>query len=150
MNKHPRSLDELIKKAIEKGVFDNLPGKGKPLELSENPFEDPSWRLANHMLRSSGFSLPWIETRKEIEADYRAAVEEIKRTWRWRLVNSGDCQPDAAVEGEWLRAVEIFRNKAAGLNKRIFNYNLEAPLERFKLRLISPEQEIARITSGAD
>ena len=28
-----RSIDEQIRKAMEEGQFDNLPGKGKPLPL---------------------------------------------------------------------------------------------------------------------
>ena len=34
-----------IREAIEDGKFDNLPGKGKPLDLSENPqlTSAPSW-----------------------------------------------------------------------------------------------------------
>ena len=62
------NAEEQIRRAIEEGKFDNLPGKGKPLHLDQNPFEDPDWRLANHVLKTSGFSLPWIEKRNEIEA----------------------------------------------------------------------------------
>ena len=36
-----------IREAIEEGAFDHLEGTGKPLDLSENPFEDPSDRMAN-------------------------------------------------------------------------------------------------------
>lgn len=150
MEKRPRSMDEQIKKAIEDGAFDNLPGKGKPIDLSENPFEDPSWRMANRMLRASGFSLPWIETRKEIEADAKKALDEIKRTWKWQLENSGQDHLNPAVEREWLRALEVFKKKVLDLNKRIFNYNLEAPLDSFKLRQINFEKEIAGITSTVD
>jgi len=57
------NAEEQIRRAIEEGKFDNLPGKGKPLNLEQNPFEDPEWRLANHVLITSGFSLPWIEKR---------------------------------------------------------------------------------------
>ena len=30
-----------IQDAIEDGLFDNLPGRGQPLDLSVNPFEPP-------------------------------------------------------------------------------------------------------------
>ncbi len=66
-------VDEQIRLAIENGEFDNLPGKGKPLNLEENPFEDPEWRTAYCFLRNSGFTLPWINMRKEIEKDIMAA-----------------------------------------------------------------------------
>jgi DnaJ family protein C protein 28 len=150
MAKHPRSIDDQIRKAIEEGAFDDLPGKGKPMDLGENPFEDPSWRMANLMLRSSGFSLPWIENRKGIEVDYREAVDGLKRTWRWRLVAMDQRLPNAAIDREWERALDIFRDKATALNKRIFNYNLEAPLDRFKLRPINLEKEIDRVKGAVD
>ena len=41
-------------------------GKGKPLRLEDDSLEDPEWRMAYHMLREGGFSLPWIELRQEI------------------------------------------------------------------------------------
>ncbi len=150
MENHSRSLDEQVRKAIEDGLFDDLPGKGKPIDLNENPFEDPSWRLANRMLRASGFSLPWIETRKEIEADYWEVVGELQRTWQWRLTKGDQGYLDSVVESEWTRALEVFKSKVFDLNKRIFNYNLEAPLDQFKLRTINIEREIARISSASD
>jgi DnaJ family protein C protein 28 len=75
--------EEQIRRAMEEGQFDNLPGKGKPLNLDENPYEDPEWRMAHHILHNSGFSLPWIETRREIETNLEAARTSIKTTWDW-------------------------------------------------------------------
>ena len=71
------NIEEHLRKAIEEGKFDNLPGKGKPLHLDEaNPHADPEWELAYHMLKECGFSLPWIETIHEIEKDIDAARKE--------------------------------------------------------------------------
>ena len=150
MNNPPRSLDEQIKKAIENGAFDDLPGRGKPMDLNENPFENPSWRMANRMLRSSGFSLPWIETRKEIEVDYKEAIGTLKRTWQWRTASLDTRKPEAGIELEWLRALDEFELQISELNKRIFNYNLEAPLDQFKLRHINLDKVISQITSASD
>lgn len=36
-----RAIDKVIRKAIERGEFDNLPGAGKPLDLSDA--DDPDW-----------------------------------------------------------------------------------------------------------
>ena len=76
MNKLGRSLDEQIRRAMKDGTFDDLPGKGKPLSLEGNPHEDPAWRLAYRMLRSGGHTLPWIEKREEIEADFEDAKKK--------------------------------------------------------------------------
>jgi hypothetical protein len=62
-------IDRKIRRAMEDGDFDNLPGHGKPLELDDDPLEDPTWRMARRMLKSNGFSHPAIEAKRAIEAD---------------------------------------------------------------------------------
>ncbi len=69
-----KDIDDAIQKAMQAGQFDDLPGKGKPLNLDENPFADPEWELAQHVLKSSGYTLPWIETRQQIERELEAAA----------------------------------------------------------------------------
>ena len=150
MAKISRSLDEQIRQAIQDGAFDDLPGKGKPLDLSENPHEDPGWRLAHRMLRSNGFSLPWIETRRAIETEYEESQVKLKRFWEWRQTALDRSQPYAEVEDEWQRALASFQDVISDLNKRIFNYNLEVPLDQFKRRQISLEREISKITNPSD
>jgi len=59
-------VEEAIKKAQERGEFDNLPGKGKPIDLSEH-FETPEEvRVAQSVLKNAGFSSPEVELLNEI------------------------------------------------------------------------------------
>ncbi len=150
MKKSPRSIDEQIRRAMEEGQFDDLPGKGAPLDLTANPHEDPAWRLAFQALRSSGHTLPWIERRQQIEADYAAACQSLGRAWEWQASPKAQKEPRGFVQGEWRRALNDFREKIAELNRRIFSYNLEAPSEQFQRRQISVERELERIAGGAD
>lgn len=136
------SIEEHIRQAMQEGKFDNLPGAGKPLRLDENPHDDPEWRLAHHLLRSSGFSLPWIERRKEIELELQAAREALQRAWRWRVAEIAIGGSSQAAEAEWQRACGAFRQEVQSLNKKILTYNLEAPSERFHLRLVNLEREL--------
>jgi hypothetical protein len=54
-------VEEIIKKARERGEFDNLPGRGKPIDLSEY-FETPEdVRVAQSLLKNSGFQPPEVE-----------------------------------------------------------------------------------------
>jgi hypothetical protein len=92
-----------IREAMEEGAFDNLEGKGKPLDLSENPFEDPSDRMANRLLKNNGFAPTWIEEAKEIEAESR------------RLRAPG------------VLSTDDLRIRMAALNRRIMAFNLRAP-----------------------
>lgn len=58
-------IDQKIREAMEQGEFDDLSGKGAPIDLSENPFEDPELRMAHRMLRNAGCAPSWIEERKD-------------------------------------------------------------------------------------
>jgi DnaJ family protein C protein 28 len=142
-------IEEQIRKAMEAGKFADLPGKGKPLRLEDNPFVDPEWRLAYHVLHSSGFSLPWIERRQEIIGELEAARQALRRSWDWRKVSrsQGSSSP-TFVEAEWRKACAVFRDRIADINAHIRSYNLEAPSERFQLRIISAERELELTTAN--
>jgi DnaJ family protein C protein 28 len=141
-------IDEQIRKAMEEGQFDNLPGQGKPLDLDENPLEDPAWRMANHLLKSNGFSPPWLENRKEIETALETARQELRQAHTWRLTAQVLKKPAAAVEAEWERARSAFLRRLEELNKKIFSYNLQAPSLQFQILALNPEREIEKILAG--
>jgi len=48
-----RIVEERIQKAQEEGAFDNLPGKGKPLKLDDDPFVPEDLRLTYKILKNS-------------------------------------------------------------------------------------------------
>jgi hypothetical protein len=61
-----RIVEAIIKEAMERGEFDNLPGKGKPIDLTEY-FETPEEvRLANSVLKNAGMTSREVELLKEI------------------------------------------------------------------------------------
>lgn len=68
-----------IQDAIDEGLFDNLPGRGKPLHLTENPFEPPGMRAVNHLLRQNKVLPPWLLLEKEIEASRSLALGTLAR-----------------------------------------------------------------------
>jgi hypothetical protein len=61
-----RIVEAIIKDAMERGEFDNLPGKGKPIDLTEY-FETPQEvRLAHSILKNAGMTSREVELLKEI------------------------------------------------------------------------------------
>ena len=61
-----RIVEALIKEAMERGEFDNLPGKGKPIDLTEY-FETPEEvRLAHSLLKNAGMTSREVDLLKEI------------------------------------------------------------------------------------
>jgi hypothetical protein len=102
-----------IREAMEEGVFENLEGAGQPLDLSENPFEDPSQRMAHRLLKNNGFAPVWILEGKEIEQDIR------------RL--NAERVPFEAAE---------YRRRIDDLNRRIAVYNLKVPIPGVQKQLL--------------
>jgi DnaJ family protein C protein 28 len=98
-----------IREAMEEGAFDNLNGKGRPLDLQEDPYEDPSMRMAHRLLRNNGFAPPWVEERRDIVRDIDLARQELERS--------------SACDRE--RALDVYRERIADINRRITSHNLK-------------------------
>jgi DnaJ family protein C protein 28 len=141
------NIEDHIRRAMEEGQFDDLPGKGKPLRLDENPYEDPEWSQTYRVLRNGRFTLPWIETRQAIDAEIGETRLALKRAWEWYGSTSETTLPVALVESEWARAVETFRQRIDAVNNRIKEYNLETPSERFQMRILRFERELELTTT---
>ena len=76
-------VESIIKEAMERGEFDNLPGKGKPIDLTAY-FDTPEEVRATYaLLKNAGMAPREVELLKEI-AELRkvesALVEEKKRS----------------------------------------------------------------------
>lgn len=75
-------VEEKIKQAQERGEFDNLSGKGKPIDLTAY-FETPEdVRVAQSVLKNSGFTSREVELLNEIAAlkeILAAGVDETKK-----------------------------------------------------------------------
>jgi DnaJ homolog subfamily C member 28 len=132
-------VDKQIRKAMDEGKFDNLPGYGKPIEWDDNPFADADSRAAYTMLKKHGFTLPWIAERQDIEDDLDKARRNLLRTWRW-CGEKIDMRP--GEQYEWTRALDQFREDVKALNKRIGNYNLKVPSDGFQRLPVNADREI--------
>lgn len=140
-------IDQKIREAMEQGEFDDLPGKGQPLDLTENPFEDPDWRTAHRLLRNAGFAPAWIEERKDIDAELAAARSGLARAGTV-LQNARHTEHERSATVRWEKALDSFRNKVNELNRRINAWNLKAPGVGFQRKRIDTEREIERIQSS--
>lgn len=142
-----RDWQSLIDEQIAKLDLDNLPNKGQPLDLSVNPFVDPGEESAQRLIKNAGFTLPWIDDARQIDADFEAARQKLRRA-RDEYLEMRDAQICAGhqwIEGAWAAAVREFHEDVAAINKRIRDYNLKAPvasLHKFSVRV---EEELARM-----
>lgn len=144
MNRLESMAEKMLREAIEAGEFDNLPGKGGPIDLSENPFEDPDLRVVHKLLRNAGFAPAWIEERKDIDAECEGARNTLARAWE--LYRSDGKSPNQLA---LQRNIEEFRLKAAELNARIRIYNLKAPSAVFHRHTMDVERILQEIKINA-
>jgi hypothetical protein len=75
-----------IQDAITEGLFDNLPGKGLPLDLRVNPFEPPGMGAVNRVLKHNRVLPPWLLLEREIEAARGLALATLAR---WEAAEPG-------------------------------------------------------------
>ncbi len=132
-----RIAEEKIKAAMEAGEFANLPGRGKPLNLQENPYEARGDWACFRLLRHNHLTLPWIEYGQEIEAEHGRLRQALQQALRAR--------PN---ESAWQAAQQDFTRGVAALNGRILNYNLQVPSPTFQRRLLNPQTEIQQILAS--
>ncbi len=160
-------VEQKILEAIRRGEFDHLPGKGKPLQLEENPYLEPGLAVAYHILRQNDARPEWIEADLAIRRGIEAARRDLQRTMRWReeMLRALEGKTDARsraerewVEEEWERALRAFARRITELNEQVFLYNLKVPiywLQRFKFNLREelqalgvPQADIERLEAG--
>ncbi|MET1031918.1 DUF1992 domain-containing protein [Domibacillus tundrae] len=116
-----RIAEERIKKALEEGVFDNLPGAGKPLPKDEFEHLPPELRMSVRMMKNAGFTPE--------DANLRQDIRNLER-----LIN--DCiDPEQKQElkrqlnEKMLRYNQMLSKKRIDTNSGIFK-NYEQKIEK--------------------
>ena len=130
------AVEKTIREAMERGDFDNLAGKGKPLDLEINPFVPGDRRQAFRILQNAGVAPDWIEQDKDIRAEKTALEMFWQKQARWfqeRAARLKTLAPDRMIaEHEQLarsrdQILARYRDRAAALNKIIDTFNLKVP-----------------------
>lgn len=130
-----RIVEKIIQQAMEEGVFDNLEGKGRPLDFELDANTPKDWELAFTILKNANMAPGWIELDKEI----RTELDEARQELRMAMKVSGG-QGDA-----WDRAVLRFSTRVNQLNDFLRKLNLIVPDAYFQRVPLKTEDEINRI-----
>ncbi len=133
-------IEELIEDGQRRGLFEALPGAGKPLELEQN-FYEGSAALANQLMKNNDIRPPWLSYRIDVTEKIEAFRADVRVTWeRYRLAfeqAAGESHRPALSIG-WDDACRRWQTTIEQLNKAIESYNMKRPrgqVELFKLRL---------------
>ena len=149
------AVEEQVKEAQERGDFDNLAGRGKPLNLQGNPWAG-DWEMAYKAMSNAGYVPEWIERDKEIRQAIHEAQRMLERhlTWDAEAVAELGRLPDKkrglkrqVILNARASVVRRYREKVALINSKIATFNLICPvpsMHRFKLR---PDEEITQFES---
>lgn len=139
--------DRKIRDAQDEGAFDNLPGKGQPLNLDFDPRVPPELRAAYRMMKDAQLLPDWIQLHKEIrqrQAQWDARVEAYA-VRREEDATHRPARGGTGIDADLDRARERFLYRAAEglceLNRMIDRFNLMVPVvSRQRLRIDVVEQ----------
>lgn len=103
-------VEQRIWHSMEEGQFENLPGKGKPLNLSTNPHADPAEDTLYRILSKNGCAPEWVELNKEIRNQISEWRSALKRAWGSR------CNGDSS---KWVETSEALKLQLRGINDKV-------------------------------
>jgi len=78
-----------IEEAMIRGDFDDLPGMGRPVDLTEDPLVPSDQRMANRILKNAGYVPAEVGQRRELaelEASAGRLGEDHRRAVRARIL----------------------------------------------------------------
>lgn len=127
-------VDKQIREANERGAFDDLPGRGKPLRDEQAPYDELWW--VKRKLSEEGIAyLPaTLALRKRVEEDLAAAMRAPSEREARRLVD----EVNARIE-------QAMRTPMDGPPHGLTPYDVGEFLERWRAEHGSPEKELSEV-----
>ena len=133
-------IEDLIEDGQQRGLFDDLSGKGQPLELRTNLYEG-SKALSNQLLKDNNLRPAWLSIRLSVQERIEMFRRDVARTWqRYGPAFEqalGEAHRTALTTG-WDDECRHWQSEIVELNRMVDDYNLRRPsssLEIFRLRL---------------
>ncbi|KAI0510025.1 hypothetical protein KFK09_010625 [Dendrobium nobile] len=114
-------VEQRIWHSMEEGHFENLPGKGKSLNLNTNPHADPAEDTLYRILSRNGCAPEWVELNKEIRSNIAEWRVALKKAWTENSDQKGY---------QWLQNTEILKARMKDINSKVLRYNLMVPFGR--------------------
>ncbi|KAJ4851120.1 hypothetical protein Tsubulata_002427 [Turnera subulata] len=130
-------VEQRIWHSMEEGHFENLPGKGKPLNLTTNPHADPAEDTLYRILSKNGCAPEWVELNKEIRGEVSEWRLALKKAWFKKCNGDGN-------DSDWTQGSQVLKMQLRDINNKVFRYNLIVPFGRQMFGL-NWEKEVDRI-----
>ena len=141
------AVDQQIDEAIERGEWDNLRGKGQPLDLNADLADRKAMR--SKLRRDANFTTPWQDVEMEIEMLTKIAERDLIRVLELRRAGLASRKADPAkVARDFERGLEGVERSVVAVNSAILKHNLLIPsilphLHRRRLKLEALLEKVA-------
>lgn len=103
-------VEQRIWHSMEEGQFENLPGRGKPLELKTNPHADPAEDTLYRILMRNGCAPEWVELNKEIRCKINEWRSALKKAWAKKLDGH---------DAQWVEESEALKAHLRAINDKV-------------------------------
>jgi hypothetical protein len=132
-------VEELLEEARTRGDFDNLEGKGQPLQIDTNPYAGDR-ALGYSLLKNNNLAPPEIERGKEIDVELRRAEELLAVLRRRRDALNPQRGTATASERHAYNLVRDttesrYEEALRGVNSKILSLNIIAPAALHRRRI---------------
>ncbi|KAL4184443.1 hypothetical protein AMTRI_Chr10g1050 [Amborella trichopoda] len=114
-------VEQRIYRSMIEGEFENLPGKGKPLDLRTNPHVDPAEDTLYRILSKNGCAPEWVELNKEIRSLMAEWHSSLKKAWEMRTSDE-----------KWKEDSEALKAQMHGINNKMFGLKWEKEVDRLE------------------
>ena len=140
-------IEDLIQDGKEQGIFDDLKGKGKPLDLKKSVY-GADRDLAHNLMKENDLTPAWIMSRNHILDDIETLRADIQRKWErhereFRIIK--DPVHRGGLTISWDDACQKWIEDIEKLNKQIGDYNLKRPIDNMELLKLDLELELKRV-----
>lgn len=116
--------EERIRKAIENGDFDHLPGYGKPLKLDDLSAIPEELRMAYTVLKNAGYSPEEYALKQEmmsIESLFNACDDDEQKLGLQKKINEKMLRYNSMLSKRRVNTnSSIFKNYEQKINKKLF------------------------------
>ncbi len=135
------AANEAIEEAMKQGSFDNLSGKGKPLNLNKDPFAPADSALAFDILKNNDLMPGWMQQRNDLLRDiekWRTSLRQTVAQANNAFLSARTAAEKESITSRWQTQRHAFQAQVDEFNRRIGTVNLQLPassMEVFKLRL---------------
>ncbi len=124
-------VEEQIHDAMERGLFDNLPGYGKPLKFEDNSYAGDK-AMGYHLLKNNGYAPAEVELIKEIRTEREQAEAKIAKVlWRYKSLKARRVAPFPSEKRAFNTSVEKaakeYEATLRSINKKILTLNIQTP-----------------------